>query len=207
MIGNLFKIIILVSIFSSAVCAQFIDFPKPPDAIYGTEDRCFGSVLPKQEFHFALGKVNTFKKELTADNGRVFELSLESGISDFGDLPVWRFELTDRTSPKELAINFLESYAFGYAGMICPELKPRVIDGNNKPLWCEGRGYPFIKTVRNIRVDDFVVTLAATDIKWKDSDQTKASEVDVTVGIGPWRDRTDKDKFPPQRCTPKPWPQ
>ena len=207
MIGNIFKIMILVSIFSSAICAQFTDFPKPVEAIYGTEDRCLGSVLPKQEFRFALGKVNTFKKKLTADNGRVFELLLEHSVSDFLDLPVWSFELIDRSSPKGLQVDFLESFEIGYAGMICPEIKPRVIDGSNKPLWCEGRGYPFIKTVRNIRVDDFVVTIAATDIKWKDSDKTKVSEVDVTVGIEPWKDRTDKDKFPPQRCTPKPWPQ
>lgn len=204
MIGNFLKATVLVCLFAAYGHGQLTDFPKPPDAIYGTEDRCFGSVLPKQEFHFALGKTDTFKQKLTADNGRVFELLLERGVSDFLDLPVWSFELID-TTPEEPWINLLESYAFGYAGKICPELRPRVIDGNDKPLWCEGRGYPFVKTVRNIHIDDFVVTIAVTDIRWKDREKDKVSEVDATVSFEPWRDRTDKGKFPAQRCKRKPW--
>lgn len=200
MIENLFKIVAVAGFFASTICAQLTDFPKPPDVVYGTADRCLGSVLPKREFRFALGKTNKFRRELIADNGRVFELSLESGLSDFGDLPVWDFRLVDLTSPKGGRMNFLESYSIGYAGTICPELKPRVIDGNGKPLWCQGRGGPYVKTVRNIRIDDFVVTIAVIDIKWEEYEKDKVSEVEVKLTVEPWRDRADKDKFPHRDC-------
>ncbi|HMU34920.1 MAG TPA: hypothetical protein PKC89_13775 [Pyrinomonadaceae bacterium] len=190
-------------VFSTAILGQFADFRKPPEEMYISSWRCLGSVLHKQELKFRLGKdVNTFSQELRADNGRKFDLLLKYNPYEFLSLPVWEFSLVDVTAPRKLQMNLLEENVehLGFAGVIYPRLKPLVIDEKDRPMWGDGYSFPYVKTVRNVRIDDFVVTIAVTDIKWKNQEKGKVSEVDVTLSIEPWRDRQDKDKFPARDC-------
>ncbi|MCC6826063.1 MAG: hypothetical protein IT172_10005 [Acidobacteria bacterium] len=205
MIGNIFKIAALVSFFTGTVCAQLTDFPKPPDVIYVRSWRCLDSVLPKTAYSLRLGKdPEKFSEILIADNGRKFKLSVERDDSQWLSLPRWSVHLIDQTSPKKLRNDLIGEGGdwSSYLGYIYPRLKPIVVDGKNEPLWGDGERYPFVKTVRNIRIDDFVVTIAVTDIKWKDREGGRVSEVDLNLTIGPWRDRKDKDSFPVQNCLP-----
>ena len=205
MIGNAIKIVILAGVLSSAISPQFVDFPKPPEVLYAQSWRCLGSVLPKTEYDLRLEMhQEKFSKVLIADNGRKFRLSVERDNSKWLSLPRWSVHMIDQTSPKAIRGELISEREdqVSYLGYIYPRLKPIVVDGKNLPLWGDGEGYPFVMTERNIRVDDFVVTIKVTDIKWKDHEGGKVAYIDVILKIEPWRDRTDKGEFPTQNCFP-----
>jgi hypothetical protein len=197
-VSSLISCLILVS----SLFGQANQPSDPPEKVYVSSWRCRNSVLPTTQFDLKLGSsVNHFSKILSSDDGRQFRLLIEHNV--FGNLSLdnWYIQLSDLSSPKDLQRDLLrDSISTSIApGVIYPRLQPLVFDYQG-PTWGDGYHFFYIKTVRLIRVDDFVVGIKVNSIKWKNFAKDKVAEVQVNISIDPWKSRTDQKNFPSNEC-------
>jgi hypothetical protein len=177
---------------------EFVMQQPPKEVIVKADDKT------KEEFdnlvlHFILSpQKSSYEREITSKSGKTFKVIVRHNLYDL-PLENWAVELYEVNYDKDkkendLGINLLrgpqvepkERYVRGdLAGMFYPEEKTFAYTSEGKPLYGNGIGFYFFKTVRKIKFENFCVILKAGDYKFNESDKNKLDLFEIFMEISP----------------------
>lgn len=200
MIGRLTLILFLFVLFFDKAGGQTIDVKiNNPKEIAFQSWRKGNETIKNQEIKISLSSTNKeYQQEIIGDSGKRYLLKIyHSPYSDL-DLEHWEVDLYEIFSKPDESNNILSPSLLtvepdgqgkhvipkeDYAGIFYIEENPLVISENNEPLYGEGRGLYYYKTVRKIYIENFCLVMKLGDFKFNDKDKNKFDLFEIYINF------------------------
>lgn len=154
--------------------------------------------IAEQRFKIVLSSKNrTYKKVLTSGSGEKFVLDIVHNPYDELDLEHWQVRLFKsisrnalRNRPDLLAPEKNEPGKHYFqegdgVGVLYPRLEPIVYSDKGEPMYGDGYDFYFIKTVRKIRIQGFVLVLSVGDIKFDAKNPNRVDAMELNIQVSP----------------------
>lgn len=152
---------------------------------------------------------NQYKKIITSKSGRKYKFfTIHNLYNDF-PLEHWVLELREIIKEKDGKITKLGNDLFGgrqilpkenirgdFMGVLYPEEKTFAYSVEGNPLYGEGMGFYFFKTIRKLEIENFCVTIKVENYKFNETDKNKLDLFEIFIEFSSACSEFNSSTFP-----------
>ncbi|MEP7213145.1 MAG: hypothetical protein ABI791_08730 [Acidobacteriota bacterium] len=183
-----------LSEFASTPSAQKLNTSPPPTEVSVQSWNKGTASIVGQDINIVLSSKNkTYKKEITGESGEKLLLDIVHNPYDELDLAHWQVRLflgSSQSGPDMLAVDKNEPGKHYFqqgdsVGVLYPRLEPIVYSDKGEPMYGDGYDFYFIKTVRKIHIQDFVLVLSVGNIRLNAKNPHRVDAMELNIQFVP----------------------
>lgn len=159
---------------------------EPPEFVCIESWKKGSSRVNDQSIQIVLSKTNSkYQREIVGTLGERFVLTIKHNPYRKLELEHWEIGLFEAKSDSKFPPNLLASEEHSifpsYLGVLYPRLQAIAVSSDDTPLYGDGYPFPYIYTVRKVKVAEFNVEIKVISVKMNNDKPNRVNEMEVLV--------------------------